>query len=334
MKYKVVLFLQLIVFISKGQNNKPVRFSCSFLDDSSGVFIPTKIFFSKNESVDFDEHKKNLTRIDLELNTNDSLLYLYCLGLKSIIVPINYHGKFNKDSYVNLLLSVSKSKNSINDNFIVIYSMPIDFLKSNKYEVKHFFNDQVHCIQNITPFIKNLEGFTVTNSKEHSKNSSFQLLITTAEGKKLVSTKYFFKKGLNIVDLNLYSEGDVQKEIKKEIDNFIINPLENTRNIYFDQSKFDIKESYFSTLDSITHYLKFNLKSNISIAGFTENIGDKKLNSKLAESRSLAVLNYLLKNGIERKRINVILERNQTISHEINVKQQPELRKVIISENK
>jgi outer membrane protein OmpA-like peptidoglycan-associated protein len=56
-------------------------------------------------------------------------------------------------------------------------------------------------------------------------------------------------------------------------------------------------------LDKIVDYLKANPKYKIGIIGHSDNLGTMKENTDRAQQRAEEVVNYLIKNGIERSRI-------------------------------
>lgn len=75
------------------------------------------------------------------------------------------------------------------------------------------------------------------------------------------------------------------------------------RNIFFDTNKFTLKPESKSELEKLIIFLNINPKVNIEISGFTDNVGDAKLNQLLSENRAKAVYEYLVINKIASARL-------------------------------
>ncbi len=76
--------------------------------------------------------------------------------------------------------------------------------------------------------------------------------------------------------------------------------------VHFEFNKADIKKEYLPYLNVIIRHLKNNSKLLVKIIGYTDNIGPKSYNDKLAMKRAKAVRNYLIKHGISPKRIEIL----------------------------
>ena len=72
----------------------------------------------------------------------------------------------------------------------------------------------------------------------------------------------------------------------------------------FDFDKYEIKTKYYSLLDRVVTVLKRNASLKIEIQGHTCNMGTVPYNQKLSENRAGAVMNYLVKKGIDKKRLS------------------------------
>ncbi|MGL4632128.1 MAG: OmpA family protein [Leadbetterella sp.] len=73
--------------------------------------------------------------------------------------------------------------------------------------------------------------------------------------------------------------------------------------VYFDLGEAIVKNESFEQLDKLAEYLKSHPTAIIQIEGHTDNQGDKDLNKKLSFDRANNVRDYLIKQGIENKRI-------------------------------
>jgi outer membrane protein OmpA-like peptidoglycan-associated protein len=83
-------------------------------------------------------------------------------------------------------------------------------------------------------------------------------------------------------------------------------PLMVVARIHFDFDKYNIKRDYIPMLNEVVKALKENPNINVRIEGYTDNIGSKAYNDKLALKRAQAVKNYLVKHGIQESRIQVV----------------------------
>ena len=83
-------------------------------------------------------------------------------------------------------------------------------------------------------------------------------------------------------------------------------PLKLHARIHFDFDKYTIKRDYLPYLNVITRYLKAHDELKIKIVGYTDSIGSKAYNDRLARKRAEAIKNYLVKHGISPERIEII----------------------------
>lgn len=74
-------------------------------------------------------------------------------------------------------------------------------------------------------------------------------------------------------------------------------------NVYFDVNKWDIKPECTYALDNLYNTLKLNPNMKIEIAGHTDSDGDSQDNLILSQHRAEAVMNYLIKMGLDPERI-------------------------------
>lgn len=75
------------------------------------------------------------------------------------------------------------------------------------------------------------------------------------------------------------------------------------KNVYFDQSSPVLKKESFPELDQLIKILVDNPTLKIEIKGHTDNVGDFNLNVKLSKDRCDAVIEYLVKNKVEKTRL-------------------------------
>uniref|UniRef100_A0A7C5T111 OmpA family protein n=1 Tax=Thermocrinis ruber TaxID=75906 RepID=A0A7C5T111_9AQUI len=98
----------------------------------------------------------------------------------------------------------------------------------------------------------------------------------------------------------------VQKPVEPQEPAKVEEPLMVRARIHFDFNKADIKKEYIPLLKEVAKVLKENPNINLRIEGYTDDIGTKAYNQKLALKRAMAVKNFLVKEGIKPERIQVV----------------------------
>ena len=77
-------------------------------------------------------------------------------------------------------------------------------------------------------------------------------------------------------------------------------------NVHFDTGKPSLRPDSFKELNEIADYMKLKGDEKYEIAGHTDNIGKDEDNKKLSQSRAESVRNYLVKKGIDIKRLRAV----------------------------
>jgi outer membrane protein OmpA-like peptidoglycan-associated protein len=97
-----------------------------------------------------------------------------------------------------------------------------------------------------------------------------------------------------------------QKPVEPQEPAKVEEPLMVRARIHFDFNRADIKKEYIPLLKEVAKILKENPNINLRIEGYTDDIGPKAYNQKLALRRAMAVKNFLVKEGIKPERIQVV----------------------------
>lgn len=121
---------------------------------------------------------------------------------------------------------------------------------------------------------------------------------------KIKTKNGIFEKKINILEgLNFTSIIDEIKtpEIPKPIDENL--NLKGVQVIYFEQSDFFLTKLAKIKLDSIRKILIAYPKLKVKITGYTDNVGNPRLNETLSEYRAKVTLNYFTTTGIDPKRL-------------------------------
>ena len=105
-------------------------------------------------------------------------------------------------------------------------------------------------------------------------------------------------------------ENELRKQLKDtgvsvtRTDNNII--LNMPSNITFDFDKYELKEQFKPTLDSVVLVLNKYEKTLVTVEGHTDSIGSEAYNQKLSENRALSVSSYLFNKGVKQQRLAAI----------------------------
>jgi len=76
--------------------------------------------------------------------------------------------------------------------------------------------------------------------------------------------------------------------------------------VNFDTGKSSIRKDSFEQLDTVVEYMAHKPGVRVEISGHTDNVGDKEANKKLSLARAQACVDYLVKKGIERSRLEAV----------------------------
>ena len=104
----------------------------------------------------------------------------------------------------------------------------------------------------------------------------------------------YIEKNKNIISANIDLQFDLYESIFE------------IKNLNFKTAKYNIEEKYFQELDNLKSLLVNENKIKIEIAGHTDNNGSELANQLLSENRAKSVKSYLVKNGIDKLRINCV----------------------------
>ncbi|WP_158281461.1 OmpA family protein [Sediminitomix flava] len=109
------------------------------------------------------------------------------------------------------------------------------------------------------------------------------------------------------VSENLYSEQGKALVINKEI---LMQPISKgsqiiLNNMFYESSSATLSASSKADLNNLISFLRENPSVRIEIAGHTDNVGSKTKNEILSHQRAKSVVDYLVKNKVDRRRLKV-----------------------------
>lgn len=109
-------------------------------------------------------------------------------------------------------------------------------------------------------------------------------------------------ENLDLRQLNGYQE--IEKDLR-------LTPLKTGQtvrmnNIFFESGKSELKPESYPELDRLANLMKKRSSMTIEIGGHTDSTGNAAMNLQLSQNRADAVRNYLLKKGIQEKRVKAV----------------------------
>jgi outer membrane protein OmpA-like peptidoglycan-associated protein len=143
-----------------------------------------------------------------------------------------------------------------------------------------------------------------TESLVESDSLSGRYLIVLTQGAEYAL--YINKEGYLFKSLNFnYSEVknfepiviDIELEKVREGSAEVLN------NLFFDVDKYELKDKSRAELSKLIRFLRENPTVRIEISGHTDNTGARDYNLQLSQKRAHAVYQFLLENGIEKRRL-------------------------------
>ena len=101
-------------------------------------------------------------------------------------------------------------------------------------------------------------------------------------------------------------------------------------NIYYDYDKATLRAESVASLDSVVHFLTDNPSITVDIYSYTDAKGTDEYNLALSQRRAQSVMDYLEKNGIDRKRLGAkgFGSKNAAAPNSANGKDNPEGRQL------
>ncbi|MGV8944999.1 MAG: OmpA family protein, partial [Lutibacter sp.] len=153
--------------------------------------------------------------------------------------------------------------------------------------------------------INNNTNQNITTVQSNAGNGIFQSQLEAESDFTLVGKKASYisnivkvsTKGLNR-STTLYVNLELAIEEAKVGQSIVLN------NIYFEVGKTTVNTSFSTDLDKLVQFLKDNTETKLEIQGHTDNTGSLKLNNKLSQARANSIVDYLVKQGIDSRRIS------------------------------
>lgn len=175
-------------------------------------------------------------------------------------------------------------------------------LKTDKiFSVRPLINEEVD-INELALFTTDEKG-----TKREAININNDGLIEKVEDAVAVNTsaKQTDKKVTNTDRLAPKSETVKTNKPKKDSDLSTASMQNSEETIYFNFNEMVLSKDDKKMLDKTIKKLKSDINKNVTLTGFTDNIGTKTNNMEVASARARAARQHLLDNGIKRSRITI-----------------------------
>ena len=150
----------------------------------------------------------------------------------------------------------------------------------------------------------------VTITSVHTEESSQPILIDVERGHFDVKLERALQYKVKVSSEGYMPEEKVVRydAAGATIERFSLLPLEvgstfQLNNVLFERGTANLVDSAYQDLDKVVEMMLENPKMKIEIGGHTDNQGDARLNLKLSQERVETVLDYLIKKGLSRGRI-------------------------------
>jgi outer membrane protein OmpA-like peptidoglycan-associated protein/uncharacterized protein YbjQ (UPF0145 family) len=277
-------------------------------------------------------HNIQLEEENAELQNNAKIYIIDKNGKKLERLTLNSTGSYasiakNVDS--EIIDGLFEYNNLPQQNIMLIVydenNFPVDTLvtdENGKFSYKKLKGDENFTIRPIMSVDDDLmDKIEIFATNKSGKKLSNLILNTNQVKEDEVIAEVIAEKNTQITNTT-NSKGNQQVEVKPSKDNQIenetvtVNKLPqpsvantakelNGKTIYFDFNERVLTADDKITLDKIINSLKSNTESRVTMIGFTDNIGSKETNVKVASARARASRAYLTDNNISKNRIDI-----------------------------
>ena len=267
--------------------------------------------------------------------SKNNILYYSSDGIPGLGGLDIFAVKFYENGTVSKPINIGMPGNSADDDFCFVMDSDtkVGFLSSNRPGGKG--RDDIYSFYEEKPLVFDCEKMIKGVLKDSEKNDviadgvivlSDKTMKEVARQKTKEDGSFAFDK-VDCKDLYYYLRAEigdyVTTEVKVDLNvegdvfyEFMIKPREiaidkdvdlakvlNIKEIYFDFDKSDIRPDAAVELAKIVEVMRENPKMKIDIRSHTDSRGDDSYNLRLSDRRAKATLEWMVKQGIERKRL-------------------------------
>lgn len=267
--------------------------------------------------------------------SKNNILYYSSDGIPGLGGLDIFAVKFYENGTVSKPINIGMPGNSADDDFCFVMDSDtkVGFLSSNRPGGKG--RDDIYSFYEEKPLMFDCEKMIKGVLKDSEKNDviadgvivlSDKTMKEVARQKTKADGSFAFEK-VDCKDLYYYLRAEigdyVTTEVKVDLNvegdvfyEFMIKPREiaidkdvdlakvlNIKEIYFDLDKSDIRPDAAVELAKIVEVMRENPKMKIDIRSHTDSRASDEYNLRLSERRAKATLEWMVKQGIERKRL-------------------------------
>ena len=149
------------------------------------------------------------------------------------------------------------------------------------------------------------EGVTVGITKSHSETGEYEIVLPKGHlyGFRAEAEGYLpISENIDLTGENPSNDALIRDMMLVPIE---VKATIVMNNIFFDFDQATLKKESYPELDRLKLFLVENTKVRVSIAGHTDSTGPDSYNLGLSNRRAQAVVNYLVKNNIDKGRVLV-----------------------------
>ena len=266
--------------------------------------------------------------------SKDNVLYYSSDGIPGLGGLDIFAAKFNADGSTSKPVNIGMPGNSADDDFCFVFNSDskIGFLTSNrpggkgKDDIYSFREDKpllFSCQKNIKGIVKDAKTKAVIADAKVILSDKVMKEVSTDQSK--TDGTFTFEK-VNCNDSHYYLRGEKEKYETAEVNvtvgkdevvyEILLNPRQvaiekgmdlakvfEIKEIKFDYNKANIRPDAEVELTKIVEVMREYPKMKIDIRSHTDSRGSDSYNLKLSERRAKATLEWMVKQGIERKRL-------------------------------
>ena len=266
--------------------------------------------------------------------SKDNVLYYSSDGIPGLGGLDIFAAKFNADGSTSKPVNIGMPGNSADDDFCFVFNSDskIGFLTSNRPGGKG--KDDIYSFREDKPLLfscqKNIKGI-VKDAKTKAIIANAKVILSDKVMKEVGKDQsktdgtFTFEK-VNCNDSHYYLRGEKEKYETAEVNvtvgkdevvyEILLNPREvaikkgmdlakvfEIKEIKFDYNKADIRPDAAVELTKIVEVMREYPKMKIDIRSHTDSRGADSYNLKLSDRRAKATLEWIVKQGIDRKRL-------------------------------
>ena len=266
--------------------------------------------------------------------SKDNVLYYSSDGIPGLGGLDIFAAKFNADGSTSKPVNIGMPGNSADDDFCFVFNSDskIGFLTSNrpggkgKDDIYSFHEDKpllFSCQKNIKGIVKDAKTKAIIANAKVVLSDKVMKEVGTHQSKN--DGTFTFEK-VDCNNTNYYLRGEKQKYETAEVNvtvgkdevvyEIFLNPREvaikkgmdlakvfEIKEIKFDYNKADIRPDAAVELTKIVEVMREYPKMKIDIRSHTDSRGADSYNLKLSDRRAKATLEWIVKQGIDKKRL-------------------------------